>query len=163
MSKRWMDDAELVSSMAQRLVETLPLFPKRFLRVDELIRKHQMPFSHLQILIMLEECDLSIGQISARLGIAKPNITPLVDSLCEGGLTARVRDERDRRVVNVHLTAEGVKLLDRVRESVSRQVTEWSIPLSRSEAKELNAALASLLRLCKDNRADDKAAEQAAE
>ena len=107
MSKRWLDDAELVNNMAQRLVETLPLFPKRFMRVDELVRKHQMPFSHLQILIMLEECDLSIGQISARLGIAKPNITPLVDSLCQGGLTARVRDERDRRVVNVHLLEKG--------------------------------------------------------
>ena len=34
MSKKWTDDAVLVGNMAQRLVETLPLFPKRFVRVD---------------------------------------------------------------------------------------------------------------------------------
>lgn len=147
MSKRWMDDAELVSSMAQRLVETLPLFPKRFLRVDELIRKHQMPFSHLQILIMLEECDLSIGQISARLGIAKPNITPLVDSLCEGGLTARVRDERDRRVVNVRLLEKGEERLKALRDDVAEQIQAMPGRLSRSEAKELCGALSTLVRL----------------
>lgn len=147
MSKRWMDDAELVSSMAQRLVETLPLFPKRFLRVDELIRKHQMPFSHLQILIMLEECDLSIGQISARLGIAKPNITPLVDCLCEGGLTARVRDERDRRVVNVRLLEKGEECLKALRDDVAEQIQAMPGSLSRSEAKELCGALSTLVRL----------------
>ena len=147
MSKRWTDDAELVSSMAQRLVETLPLFPKRFLRVDELIRKHQMPFSHLQILIMLEECDLSIGQISARLGIAKPNITPLVDSLCEGGLTARVRDERDRRVVNVRLLEKGEECLKALRDDVAEQIQAMPGGLSRSEAKELCGALSTLIRL----------------
>ena len=147
MSKRWMDDADLVSSMAQRLVETLPLFPKRFLRVDELVRKHRMPFSHLQILIMLEESDLSIGQISARLGIAKPNITPLVDSLCEGGLTARVRNERDRRVVNVHLLEKGEECLQSLRETVKEQILALPGGLSRSEAKELCGALSTLVRL----------------
>ena len=55
MSRRWTEDAALVSSMAQRFVEALPLFPKRFIRVDELVRQHGMPLSHLQILIMLEE------------------------------------------------------------------------------------------------------------
>lgn len=147
MSKRWMDDADLVSSMAQRLVETLPLFPKRFLRVDELVRKHRMPFSHLQILIMLEESDLSIGQISTRLGIAKPNITPLVDSLCESGLAARVRDDRDHRVVNVRLLEKGSEILQSLRENVKEQIMALPGGLSRSEAKELCGALSTLVRL----------------
>ena len=147
MSKRWLDDAELVNSMSQRLVETLPLFPKRFVRVDELVRKHQMPFSHLQILIMLEDCDLSIGQISARLGIAKPNITPLVDSLCASGLTARIRDERDRRVVNVRLLEKGEACLKALRDNVAEQIQALPGSLSRSEAKELCNALSTLVRL----------------
>ena len=147
MSKKWTDDAVLVGNMAQRLVEALPLFPKRFVRVDELVRQQKMPFSHLQILIMLEEGDLSIGQISARLGIAKPNITPLVDSLCEGGLTARVRDGRDRRVVNVHLLDKGTACLNALRKSVEEQMLAMPGSLSRSEAKELCGALSTLVRL----------------
>ena len=147
MSKKWTDDAVLVGNMAQRLVETLPLFPKRFVRVDELVRQQKMPFSHLQILIMLEEGDLSIGQISTRLGIAKPNITPLVDSLCEGGLTARVRDGRDSRVVNVHLLDKGTACLNALRKSVEEQMLAMPGSLSRSEAKELCGALSTLVRL----------------
>ena len=147
MSKKWTDDAVLVGNMAQRLVETLPLFPKRFVRVDELVRQQKMPFSHLQILIMLEEGDLSIGQISTRLGIAKPNITPLVDSLCEGGLTARVRDGGERRVVNVHLLDKGTACLNALRKSVEEQMLAMPGSLSRSEAKELCGALSTLVRL----------------
>ena len=163
MAKKWTEDAEILNSMATNLLDALAVFPKQLIHLDQLVREFEMPLSHIQILVVLAGGDLSIGSLSEKMGIAKPNITPLVDTLCRKQLVERIRSEVDRRVVNVHLTAEGVKLLDRVRESVSRQVTEWSIPLSRSEAKELNAALASLLRLCKDNRADDKAAEQAAE
>ena len=147
MSKKWTDDAVLVGNMAQRLVETLPLFPKRFVRVDELVRQQKMPFSHLQILIMLEEGDLSIGQISARLGIAKPNITPLVDSLRDQGFVERVRDEQDRRIVNVRMLPAGHEKLDEIQRSIVEQVVIWPGEFSRSEMKELNNALASIIRI----------------
>ena len=147
MSKKWTDDAVLVGNMAQRLVETLPLFPKRFVRVDELVRQQKMPFSHLQILIMLEEGDLSIGQISARLGIAKPNITPLVDRLFESGYVDRQHDENDRRVVNIVLLPAGEEKLAAIRATIARQIQVQSEDLSVTEFRELNDSLASLVRI----------------
>ncbi len=147
MPKKWNEDTALVSSVAGNLFDLLPLFPKRVIHVDELVRVHQMPFSHIQILIMLSQGPMSIGQISDRLGIAKPNITPLVDSLRDDGLVERVRSEQDRRIVNVHLLPEGEKRLEAIREDIAKQVTEWRESLSRSEAKELNNALGSIVRI----------------
>ncbi|MBP3637141.1 MAG: MarR family transcriptional regulator [Clostridia bacterium] len=147
MPKKWNEDATLVNSLSGNLFDLLPLFPKRVIHVDELVRVHQMPFSHIQILIMLSQGPMSIGQISDRLGIAKPNITPLVDSLRDDGLVERVRSEQDRRIVNVHLLPEGEKRLEAIREDIAKQVTEWRESLSRSEAKELNNALGSIVRI----------------
>ena len=147
MPKKWTDDTALISSVAGNLFEALPLFPKRLLRVDELVRTHRMPFSHIQILVMLGGCDLSIGQISDRLGIAKPNITPLIDVMRDEGLVERVRSQQDRRIVNVHLLPAGQEKLEAIRGDIAQQVVQWRGNFSRSEMKELSNALASIIRI----------------
>lgn len=147
MPKKWNEDIALVTSLSSNLFDLLPLFPKRVIHVDELVRDHKMPFSHIQILIMLSQGAMSIGQISDRLGIAKPNITPLVDSLRDEGLVERVRNEQDRRIVNVNLLPAGETRLAAIREDIAKQVTEWRCSLSRSEVKELNNALGSIVRI----------------
>lgn len=147
MPKKWTDDAALVEQVACNIVETLPLFPKRIVRIDALTREQSMPLSHIQILISLRKEALSIGEFSDRLGIAKPNITPLVDSLCGAGLVERVRNGADRRVVNVRLTDAGLERVAQLEECVARQVRAWPTNFSRSEMKELSGALASLSRI----------------
>lgn len=147
MPKKWNEDMALVNSVASNLFEALPLFPKRMIHVDELVREHQMPFSHIQILVMLSGGDLSIGQMSERLGIAKPNITPLVDALRDNGLVERIRSEHDRRIVNVHLLPAGEEKLQGIREDIAAQVAQWKGNFSRSEIKELNNAFASIIRI----------------
>lgn len=147
MPKKWNEDTALVGSVAGNLFELLPVFPKRLVHTDALVRDHQMPFSHIQILVMLAEEDLSIGQISDGLGIAKPNITPLVDALRDEGYVERIRSEKDRRIVSVHLLEAGRRKLDSIRKDIAAQVTAWKGELSRSEVKELNNALASIIRI----------------
>lgn len=147
MPKKWTDDAALVEQVACNIVETLPLFPKRIVRMDALTREQSMPLSHILILISLRREELSIGALSDRLGIAKPNITPLVDSLCSNGLVERVRDGADRRVVNVRLTEDGLERVRQMEEGVARQVRAWTTSFSRSEMKELSNALASLSKI----------------
>lgn len=144
--KRTLDSA-LVTSLTEGLMDALPVFPKHLLGVDTLQRTHRMPLSHLQILLMLRHEDMSIGQISRHLGIAKPNITPLVDSLCDQGLTERIRDTLDRRVINVHLTEAGQARLGEVEATIAGGVSQWGEKLSRSEMREMNNALASILRI----------------
>ncbi len=147
MARKWTDDAELLERVAGNLTDMLAVFPKRLLKVEELVREFDLPLSHLQMMILLSGGDDSIGSLSRRMGIAKPNITPMVDLLSEKGLVERIRSDTDRRVVNAHLTEEGKALLCRVQEGVARQVKAWPVSFGRSEIKEINAALATLLRL----------------
>lgn len=145
MAKHWTGDASLVDSLSRNLYDALPLLPKRLVKVDAIAREFGMPFSHIQIVCMLSGTEMSIGEISARLGIAKPNVTPLLDALAERGLLARCRSEADRRIVNVRLLPEGCELAEQLRGSIAAQVTDWPEGFSHSDIKRLNNALAYLI------------------
>ena len=147
MAKKWTADAALVSSLATNLVETLPLYPKRMIRMDAIVREQGMPFSHIQILVMLRNGPASIGELSSKLCIAKPNITPLVDRLFESGYVDRQHDENDRRVVNIVLLPAGEEKLAAIRATIARQIQVQSEDLSVTEFRELNDSLASLVRI----------------
>lgn len=147
MAKNWMDDTALVASISQNLYMALPLLPKRLVRVDAVTREFNMPFSHIQILCMLSDREMTIGDISASLGIAKPNITPLLDSLSERGILERRRSEQDRRIVNVRLLPAGAALAEKVKDSISDQVIGWPEGFNSSEIKRLNNALAYLIEM----------------
>ena len=135
MAKNWTADQALVSAISQNLYDALPLLPKRLVRVDAITREFGMPFSHIQILCMLTDKEMSIGEISSSLGIAKPNITPLLDALHERGVLERCRSEKDRRIVNVRLLPEGQALACRLREAIAAQTTEWPASFSTSDIK----------------------------
>lgn len=147
MAKHWTDDAALVESIVGNLYNALPLLPKRLVRVDALTKEFGMPFSHIQIMCMLSDKEMTIGEISTSLGIAKPNITPLLDALYERGLLERCRSERDRRIVNVRLCPGGRELTERIKASISAQMTEWPEGFSLSDIKRLNNALAYLIEV----------------
>lgn len=147
MSTRRATDDTLVASLAGQLFDVMSMFPKRLVKTDELIHTFGMPFSQMQILELLEKSDMSIGQLSAYTGVAKPNVTPLVDALEERGFVARERKDGDRRMVYVHLTEEGTASLLRIREAVAAQIREWPVRLSRSELRSLDSSLATLIRV----------------
>ena len=137
----------MICSISDSIMDALPVFHKHLLCVDTLQRTLRMPLSHMQILLMLRERDLAVGEISMRLGIAKPNITPLVDALCGGGLVERIRDTVDRRVVNVHLLPAGEARLSLLQDTIQELLGPWADKLSRSELREMNSALASVVRI----------------
>ena len=90
---------------------------------------------------------MSVSEISRRLGIAKPNITPLVDRLYEAGYVDRQHDENDRRVVNIVLLPAGSQKLTAIRATISRQIQTQAEDLSVSEFRELHDALESVVRI----------------
>lgn len=147
MPKSWTTDSTLVDSVAKNLCEAVVLLPKKLLHVDELTHTFGMPFSHIQILVMLSSGDITIGDISSTLGIAKPNITPLLDALTERGFIERIRGVGDKRIVNVHLTDKGHDVLEQIHRSIAEQVTGWEATCNRSEVKQLNNALAFLVQI----------------
>ena len=84
---------------------------------------------------------LSLTELAAEEGITTPALSGHVDRLERAGLIERVRSEEDRRRVGLTLTAEGARLLRRVR---SRRTTWLAERLRALEPGELEAVAAAL-------------------
>lgn len=81
-----------------------------------------------------------VGSVARRLQVAQPTATRTIDSLAEKGLIRRVRNEEDRRQVDLVLTEEGEEVVARLSQ-LDRSVGELIAPLSRGEKSVLHGAL----------------------
>ena len=148
MTKKRSIDPAMIDTVAQNMFHVLPLIKKRLLHMDLVQREHGTPLYHVQVQAMLQDVGtMSVSEISRRLGIAKPNITPLVDRLFESGYVDRQHDENDRRVVNIVLLPAGEEKLAAIRATISRQIQGQVESISVSEFRELNESLSSIVRI----------------
>ena len=147
MSKYWGDSPELVETVAGDLLLAAALFPREMIRIDDLVHTFGMPFSQIQILTLVYHQDLTVGQLSRRMNIAKPNVTPLVGLMEEQGLVRRERNGVDRRIVRVCIQPAGRQRMEEIRERVEKQMLEWPSQLNRSEIRALQTSLETLIRI----------------
>jgi DNA-binding MarR family transcriptional regulator len=93
-----------------RMVAARMLAPwERFLKSEADLTASQ--YNVLRILRGSHPKSLTAGEIGERTIARDPDITRLVDRLDARGLVKRVRNEEDRRVVDVGITAKGLELL----------------------------------------------------
>ena len=148
MTKKRTIDPTMIDAVAQNMFHVLPLLKKRLMHMDMVQKEHGTPLSHVQVLAMLQDAGtMSVSEISRRLGIAKPNITPLVDRLFEAGYVDRQHDDSDRRVVNIVLLPAGSEKLAAIRATISRQIQVQAESLTVSEFRELSDSLSSIVRI----------------
>ena len=130
------------------LFQAWPLMRRKLLPSSAQQAEFGMPLSHVQVLVMLDHRgSLSITEISNSFGIAKPNITPLVDRLIEEGLVMRERNSADRRVVNVVICEKGRERLADIYRGLCDNLFDWTRTLSREDLASFNDALETIVRL----------------
>ena len=130
------------------LFQAWPLMRRRLLPSSAQQAEFGMPLSHVQVLVMLDHRgSLSITEISNSYGIAKPNITPLVDRLIEEGLVMRARNSADRRVVNVVICEKGRERLADIYRALCDNLFDWTRTLSQEDMTAFNEALETIVRL----------------
>jgi len=141
-------DPAAIEGISQNLIAVMSLLHKYLPRRSVMENDHATPLSHVQVLSLLGETGaLSVSEISRKVCIVKPNITPLVDRLVEEGLVDRLRDTEDRRVVNIVLLDAGREKLAAIRASISEQVRPWAANMDPAELQELADSLATLTRV----------------
>ena len=140
--------ADCVERIAQGVFQAQPLLKKRLVKLSAIQSDQGIPLSHVQVLAMLEEVgSMSVSEISKRFGIAKPNITPLVDRLVNAGLVDRVRSETDRRVVNIVILEEGRNRLQQIQNALNDHVAGWQSTLTTEEFERLDRALIDIIEI----------------
>lgn len=142
------DTQARLGHLYEMLFQAWPLMRRRLLPPSALQAEFGMPLSHVQVLVMLDHRgSLSITEISQSFGIAKPNITPLVDRLIEDGLVMRERNSADRRVVNVVICEKGRERLADIYRRLCDNLFDWTRTLSREDLASFNDALETIVRL----------------
>jgi MarR family transcriptional regulator, organic hydroperoxide resistance regulator len=67
--------------------------------------------TQLNVLKLLEEIgDLSLSELSKRIASQNSTVTGIVDRMVDAGLVQRERDDDDRRVWRIRMTAKGTRL-----------------------------------------------------
>lgn len=141
----------LIDSVAKNLFLALPVFRKRLLHMDVIQREFNIPLSHVQVMAMLNDNgSMNVSEISRRLGIAKPNITPLIDRLIQENYVERTRDDKDRRMVNISICATGIQELDKIRRKMRSLIGDWAVTLSVSDLRTLDESLTTIYRVLGD-------------
>ncbi|MFZ3576375.1 MarR family winged helix-turn-helix transcriptional regulator [Virgibacillus sp. DJP39] len=93
---------------------------------------------------LLEEGDLTIGELSNKISLAFSTTTDLVDRMEKNELVERVRDLNDRRVVRIHVLEKGNTIIHEVIKKRQEYLGEVLVNFSEDEADTLNKLLAFL-------------------
>ncbi|PIC58670.1 MarR family transcriptional regulator [Sporosarcina sp. P12(2017)] len=99
-------------------------------------------FSALQWL--LEHGDMTIGDLSNRMFLAFSTTTDLVDRMENNQLVRRVRDDKDRRVVRVHLLPEGIRIIEEVIQKRQEYLQDVLVNSNEQEIQQFSELLATL-------------------
>ena len=63
---------------------------------------------------LIEHGDMTIGELSNKMYLACSTVTDLLDRMERNLLVVRVKDEKDRRIVRIHVLDKGHTLIDEV-------------------------------------------------
>jgi DNA-binding MarR family transcriptional regulator len=126
----------------------------RRLRGRESHHNDKLSFAQYSLLFGLAaEPQLSASQLACVADLAPATVTEMLGHLEDDGLVARVRSDRDKRVVLVSLTPRGRKLVSERRADWERR---WQAALDEFDDEQLRSAAAVLDRLAElfNERAD---------
>jgi DNA-binding MarR family transcriptional regulator len=102
-------------------------------------------YNILRILRGAQPSRLACGEISQRMVARDPDVTRLLDRLADRGLVDRVRDRRDRRVVEVGITKAGLAVLRQLDPAVERFPKAMLSHLGPKRIEQLAVLLQDLL------------------
>ncbi|TQS76131.1 MarR family transcriptional regulator [Ornithinibacillus gellani] len=108
---------------------------------------HHYPITSPQFIALqwlLEEGDLTIGELSQKNGLAFSTTTDLVDRMEKNGLVLRTRDTNDRRVVRIQVLDKGKKIIKEVIRKRQAYLGDVLETFSESEKDTLNELLTKL-------------------
>jgi DNA-binding MarR family transcriptional regulator len=97
---------------------------------------------------------MRVNDLSERMALHQTTASNLINALVERNLIRRGRDEDDQRVVRLHVTTEGKKMLLRAPGPYAGLLVDALRHLKASDLRRLNEALAVLTRVLRNAAAD---------
>jgi MarR family 2-MHQ and catechol resistance regulon transcriptional repressor len=115
------------------------------------------PSRVMVVVVLRKHGSLPMGTIATYVGLPKSNVTALVDDLEAEGVVRRKRDEVDRRITNVELTAKGRALSAREYDAYERRLAAIFNLLDDTERDAMLSGFARMTRLMKGDEGEESA------
>ena len=100
--------------------------------------------AHFRVLKNLRQCPHSVSELAEKLEVSLPSMSKTVTALVKRGWVERLRLEQDRRVVQIHLTPDGMAALGEMHKQALSTVAEMLAPLTPEERQRLAKGLDAL-------------------
>jgi DNA-binding MarR family transcriptional regulator len=100
---------------------------------------HHLSIVQVRLLGILRDRSPTIKELAAFLQLDKSSVTGLIDRAQERGLVTRTASTRDRRSVQVALTAAGQELVERAQPDVEAEIAVLVADLSAPQRARLSA------------------------
>jgi DNA-binding MarR family transcriptional regulator len=113
-------------------------------RFSETLKQYELTPSQYNVLRILRGAGdegLICREIGERMVSFDPDVTKLLDRLEARSLVQRERQEKDRRVVQTRITAEGLRLLKQMDTPLEEQISQMLRHLGEKRLKTLNTLL----------------------
>lgn len=124
---------------------------RRFFNPHELLKNLNIPLSHAKVLFyLIHNGPAPISKIAEKLCISRPNMTPIIDKLVEGGYVVRFYSEYDRRVILIKHTENACGLFKSLEKTTKDSIEEKLKTLSDDELQEFSQSLNTLLNSIKN-------------
>ena len=126
---------------------TSRLFTEVGLRLKTRLQKAiPMPFSQYQTLSFVAEKErVSMQQVALHFKIRAPSATFLVEELVRGGLVERHTNTKDRRKVEVTLSAKGKRVFKTIHEKRDTILAKLFGSLEEKDRQDLNRILEKII------------------
>jgi DNA-binding MarR family transcriptional regulator len=137
-----MDNAKLLA-ITDNIFSVKPLFYKAFGRPIPLSSNVTVA-SYYALHLLEKNGELPMSVIGKKLFISKPNVTTLIDKLIEEGLTERLPDKQDRRIIKIRLTKKGSIFVEKNKKIFRDQIKEKLLILSEKELEQFFVSLRTI-------------------
>jgi DNA-binding MarR family transcriptional regulator len=132
-------------TLAQKLLGIMHLARRRMnADLRHLDKKYLVEPAHLPVLASLRHRTYNVSELAERLEVSLPSMSKTVTALVKRGWVERVRLQEDRRVVQLHLTDDGKKILGEMREKALSAVAGMLDPLTPDQRQQLAEGLDTL-------------------
>ncbi len=102
--------AEQMADLTYELLENCQL------KIEHTAHKLNLTVAEFKLLRSIKDDEmLSAGSLAKRMELSSSRITRIIDGLVKKGLVTKEADGRDRRIVEIHLTTDGVNTRDQLK------------------------------------------------
>lgn len=149
--------------LSQLLMRLKMLAITQFARPMREANQSSLPSGYHTILICLVEhrgTAISMTELAKETLVSKPNLTAAVNRLCEEGMVERIPDPKDRRVMALAITDQGIEFLKAQRRQTMEFLKNKLSLLDEADQWKMQRALTDLTQVLLVLREKEQEKEQ---